>query len=164
MIKVEKRCWKKPLYLLENIKFVNKTGLNVCVMRVGIFAEQFLCCGLTCLSSMKKKAELSWKSYLGDRLESKSLYKLVVVTFDGFVLYWIWSKTWIWQSKKSLFLFKVIPKTKRFVVFSFLKLTRVPSGESAARRELDNWSLKETKTLQNHQMIGIATISFLVSR
>ena len=155
MIEVEKRCWKKPLYLLENIKFVNKTGLNVCVMRVGIFAEQFLCCGLTCLSSMKKKAELSWKSYLGDRLESKSLYKLVVVTFDGFVLYWIWSKTWIWQSKKSLFLFKVIPKTtKRFFMFCFWssRAACVP-GHTGYDVIVTTGRQKETKIFQNHQIM-----------
>ena len=29
MIEVEKRCWKKPLYLLETIKFVNKTSLHI---------------------------------------------------------------------------------------------------------------------------------------
>ena len=41
MIEVEKRCWKKPLYLLETIKFVNKTSLNVCFVRVRILGEEF---------------------------------------------------------------------------------------------------------------------------
>ena len=38
-----------------------------------VFAEQFSRCGFTWLSCMKKKAELSQKSYREDRLESISL-------------------------------------------------------------------------------------------
>ena len=53
-------------------------------MRVCIFAEEFKFSGLTWLSFMKKKAELYRKSYLEDGLESISVYKFVVVTFNGF--------------------------------------------------------------------------------
>ena len=50
----------------------------------GSLAEELQISGLTWLSFMKKNAELSGKSYLLKSLESISVYKLMVNTFNGF--------------------------------------------------------------------------------
>ena len=56
---------------------------------------------------MKKKLELSRNSYLEFEIHI-CLNKLVIVnTFNGFFMSWIWSNTWRFVIKMSLFLFKL---------------------------------------------------------
>ena len=57
---------------------------------------------------MKKKAELSRKSYLLKHLKSMSVYKLIVNTFNGFVYIEFDQTLDILQSKKLLFFIQTV--------------------------------------------------------
>ena len=56
---------------------------------------------------MKKKAELSRKSYLLKHLKSMSVYKLIVNTFNGFVYIEFDQTLDILQSKKLIFFIQI---------------------------------------------------------
>ena len=133
-------------------------------MWVRIFAEEFYTSGLTWLSFMKKKEELSWKSYLEAWNPWLFINFWLVKTSNGFFYIYFHQTLQYFAIKKSLFFFEIVLWTAQDnSQRSRRRRVRARPSESAARRELDDWSHKETKTFQNHQMISIETISFLVS-
>ena len=74
----------KALYSSRNCE---KSHLNVLFMWVRIFAEEFKVSGLTWLSFMKKKLELSRNSYLVSELYVCLIELVVVKTFNGFFIF-----------------------------------------------------------------------------